>query len=74
MIRWGIVFHGFADGYCRTVCVPPNFRNLFTKHGRLLVSEPATIIAQTLFWVCFLRQPSSTASRPDFEVIEVERI
>jgi hypothetical protein len=49
MIRWGIVTHGFADGYCRTVSgLPGNFDNI-TENARLRVSELATIIVRRLF-------------------------
>jgi hypothetical protein len=49
MIRWGIVFHGFADGYGRTVsALPGNFDNI-TENARSRVSELATITVQRLF-------------------------
>jgi len=50
LIRWGIVIHGFIDGFCRTVCVPLNQITPADKwFCRLLQSELVTTI---------IRQPS----------------
>lgn len=75
LIRWGIVIHGFIDGYCRTVSWS-HFIAEFKAHGivRLLVYGRAQITGRPQFWMSSKLQWMSTKDiHRDLEEIVEER-
>lgn len=53
LIKWGIVIHGFVDGYDRMVCVVSHSHSFSDIYSRLWVSKRAQIIQRQLSFSCF---------------------
>jgi hypothetical protein len=57
LILWGIVIHGFIDGYCRTVCIQIHNIQQYFLIGSHLVRLQDCVQAQTIehlpSWKCF---------------------
>ena len=73
LIHWGIVIHGFIDGFCRTVRLHDQLISYSQCNFRSLPYELATTTGRELFSIYSNKPSRSMAYPPVHEVIVVAR-
>jgi hypothetical protein len=74
LILWGIVIHGFVDGYCRTVrFLFGKTLKLLTPFVRLSECRQALTTVPKLYSTSFFKRLTNMACHPGSEVIEAAK-